>query len=207
MLPTCSPAPHPPCLLAHTCPPHPPPTQIEAETYFISNLIVHPVHFPRYWIGLNSSAATWPSFTWVDGYSAGPSGYTGAYTNWGKDSTGVAEPNNRTHGFCAVADYLEAKNVTSRLTFNWAWNDVDCTTNRPSMCWQPPRECAGHMAAGAPCVAVHLVWCLPPWPALQRPATEQSAAVSAAVATQPCFGGLSWLLAVSAACRCFCEPS
>ncbi len=100
--------------------------------------MVHPVHFPRYWIGLNSSAASWPNFNWVDGYSPGPANYAPAFTNWGKDAAGVAEPNNKTHGFCVVADYLEAKNITTKLTYNWAWNDQDCNLNRPSMCWQPP---------------------------------------------------------------------
>ncbi len=116
------------------------PLQVEAEQYFVGQRIIHPVHYPRYWIGLNSSAAAWPKFRWIDGWSPGPADYDPAHTNWGTDSAGRAEPNNATAGFCAVADYLEAKNVTSNVTFGWGWNDQDCSLQRPSLCWQPPRE-------------------------------------------------------------------
>jgi hypothetical protein len=126
------------------------PPQVEAEQYFVGQKIIHPVHYPRYWIGLNSSASAWPKFKWIDGWSPGPADYDPAYTNWGTDSAGGSEPNNGTAGFCAVADYLEAKNVTSNVTFAWGWNDQDCSLRRPSLCWQPPRECGELVLAKRP---------------------------------------------------------
>ena len=128
--------------MAHACPA---PPQIEAETYFVRARLLHPIYYPRYWISLQSTATSWPTFKWMDGYTPGPDGYTGAYVNWGVSADGTNQPDNRTH-LCGVGDYLLAKNITANLTMQWGWNDVPCTATYASMCWQPP----GKQAASPP---------------------------------------------------------
>jgi hypothetical protein len=115
------------------------PTQIDAENYFVRARLLHPIYYPKYWLALQSTNATWPTFKWTDGFTPGPDGYTGAYTNWGVRTDGAKEPSTKGH-LCGVADFLLARNVTATLAIQWGWNDVSCSGSYPAMCWQPPRE-------------------------------------------------------------------
>ena len=125
----------------------PRPLQIDAELYFITQKLLVPIYQPKYWIGLNSTASTHPTFKWVDGYSPGPDGYTGAYTNWGAStSTTAKQPDNKDH-LCGTANYLMAKTLNKTIALQWGWDDEPCNASRASMCWRPPREQAG--GAGA----------------------------------------------------------
>jgi hypothetical protein len=122
--------------------------QLEAETYYTRARLLHPIYYPKYWMGLQATTASWPNYRWTDGFTPGPDGFAGAYINWGVGSSGAKQPDNNTH-LCGTADYLLARNFTGNLTTLWGWNDVSCTSSHASICWQPPGEQAGQPPAGA----------------------------------------------------------
>jgi hypothetical protein len=112
-------------------------TQIDAENYFIGAKLLNPVYYPKYWMGLQSTKH--PTFRWTDGYTPGPDGLTGAYTNWGSLSDGTKQPDTAAH-LCGAANFMMAKTMNRTAAVQWGWDDDNCNATRASMCWQPPRE-------------------------------------------------------------------
>ncbi len=119
---------------------------------------LNPLWYPKYWLGL-STVASWPYYSWDDGVSPGPD-YPSSrkyYRHWGNFQNTAAEPNEA--ALCAVADYLEAYNISKAnqsppsLSDNyaaWGWNDQHCNKTFSYICQYPPsREWGGPVAAPA----------------------------------------------------------
>jgi hypothetical protein len=55
--------------------------QFSTEQYFIDEGYLFPLYHRAYWMGLQSTEETWPTFTWIDLLIPGP--YPADYQNWG----------------------------------------------------------------------------------------------------------------------------
>jgi hypothetical protein len=113
--------------------------QTEVESYFITAGLFYPAYMPTYWVGLRSSASTWPRFQWASSNIPPPSPLT--YEHWGL-SESVREPDN-----LAGNEYCGAANYTQVYSNAWGWADFNCSVAMPFVCrqdgrgrrrWMPP---------------------------------------------------------------------
>ena len=108
-----------------------------------------------YWIGLTSSANSWPNFEWLDttleaiplvmappppppaaSNPAQPVLARTTFANWGTmtfgagNSTTLAEPNDYASPpeLCVAANYSQVTNLT------WPWADNNCGLQMPAIC-------------------------------------------------------------------------
>jgi hypothetical protein len=123
--------------------------QAEVEAYFYDYGVLLPGYHTFYWLGLNTTAAAWPAFTFLDGTPA-PNTSAGTYAPWGNWSEPVfdvdlnatvdvvvPEPNNLVPlEYCVGANYSQLVN-RSRV---WPWADDNCNHQWPYMC-EMLREC------------------------------------------------------------------
>jgi hypothetical protein len=138
---TPSPSPSPP---SHT------PAQTEVESYFITAGLFYPSYMPSYWIGLRSSASTWPRFQWASSNIPPPAAMT--YEHWGLSET-VREPDNRAgNEFCGAGNYTQAYGNA------WAWSDFNCSVAMPFVCRQDGRHPGSPFAHAACYCAPAAAW-------------------------------------------------
>jgi hypothetical protein len=106
--------------------------QYEIESAFQNLGVFFPLYHTQYWLGLFSTADTWPRFTWFD-FNAPPPDEPGAYAHWGTVKQGmIKEPNNLTTSeLCAVANYSQS------YSFVYGWSDANCSLLLPAMCKVP----------------------------------------------------------------------
>ena len=100
--------------------------QQEVEGYYLKQGYLLPTDHDNYWLGLNTSAGTWPKFNWTERTVAAPG--SGAYQHWGRPEGGVPEPNNNRVGLCGVA------NASLTYTNAWGWADTVCNMTNVFIC-------------------------------------------------------------------------
>jgi hypothetical protein len=101
---------------------------MEVESYFITSGLFYPTFMPAYWIGLKSSAASWPRFQWASSSIAAPGPMS--YDHWGLGDS-WQEPDNRGGG-----EYCGAANYTQAYSNAWGWADENCSVALPYICRQ-----------------------------------------------------------------------
>jgi hypothetical protein len=97
--------------------------QVEVESYYITSGFLLPAFHKLYWMGLDATNRSWPSFKWMDRSLPAPSAST--YSHWGK-TDGVPEPNSMSN--CTAAD------ASSSFGGAWGWNDLPCERRQAFMC-------------------------------------------------------------------------
>jgi hypothetical protein len=139
------PPPPPPSMPSPPEPPPPaaPPAKPASNRSRRSWLDVVPRSQAFYWLGLNTSAAAWPAFAWVQKYLGRDpnafgrnSGAGGDYQHWGFVNSGAEEevvqlllPDNADGSeWCAGAAVARAFDSA------WGWDDRRCTAKQSFMC-------------------------------------------------------------------------
>jgi hypothetical protein len=99
---------------------------LQVETYFISQGLLLPGSMPSYWIGLSSTANSWPTFTWLSALLPTPG--HGSYSHWPPT---VKQPDN-----AAGDEYCAAANSTLLHGKAWGWCDTSCDRQLAYICRQ-----------------------------------------------------------------------
>lgn len=99
---------------------------LQVETYFISQGLLLPGSMPSYWIGLSSTANSWPTFSWLSALLPTPS--RGSYSHWPPT---VRQPDN-----AAGDEYCVAANSTLLHGKAWGWCDTSCDKQLAYICRQ-----------------------------------------------------------------------
>jgi hypothetical protein len=114
--------------------------QTEMEFAFVNSGYLLPSYHKNYWIGLTTTADTWPQFDWLDRNVPSPSQ---GYAHWGTFSFGgfsTPEPNNGNFPEnCAVANWTESYGSA------WGWADANCAIMASVVC-RRLRECLASLS-------------------------------------------------------------
>ena len=118
-----------------------------------------PLNQSAYWLGLQASDASWPTFRPLDPTAAPAGGAGGSYQLWGLSApSGKAEPKSRLE-LCAAANAT----ITGYPDQDpWSWSGAMCSRRLPFVCRQQqpgqwsfkaPSSSMGALAAGAAAAA------------------------------------------------------
>jgi hypothetical protein len=121
--------------------------QYEVEAYFTDaaqGSVLNVMYFTKYWVGMNSTARTWPVYQWLDKYQY-DSRSADAYLHWGTDANAGAQPDSA-KSLCVAANawlnYTSTSSLPGRSGSyrSWGWDDQNCNAQMASICKYLPQK-------------------------------------------------------------------
>jgi hypothetical protein len=102
------------------------------------------MYFTKYWMGMNSTAKSWPVYQWLDKFQFDTRS-ADAYLHWGTDANSGAQPDSA-KSLCVAANAWLNYTSTSSLAGRsgsykgWGWDDQNCNTQMVFICKYLPQK-------------------------------------------------------------------